>query len=141
MQDHLILLEDILTIQLSELEVQYVDYLIKSYDGVGRFPTKNIFLSKFPECEQMLSNARVFNGKDLNFYVEEFMEKRRARQISSEIMDIASKVMEQGLDEKEATTKTLDAMGSPYKIASQLGAIHRPFWGYYLRVCLGFKPA
>ena len=42
--------------------------------------------------------------------------------------------IEQGLDEKEATTKTLDAMGSPYKIASQLGAIHRPFWGYYLRV-------
>lgn len=57
--------------------------------------------------------------------------------------------IEQGMDEKEATEKTLEAMGSPYKIASQLGAIHRPFWGYYLRVAkillvillvLGLKP-
>lgn len=101
MQDHLILLEDVLTIQLSELEAQYIDYLIKSFDGVGRFPTKIIFLSKFPECEQMLSKAQYYNGKDLKFYVDEFIEKRRAKQISSEIMDIASKVIDEGLDEED----------------------------------------
>ncbi len=42
--------------------------------------------------------------------------------------------MEQGLNEREASTKALEAMGDAYEIAPQLAAIHRPFWGYFLRV-------
>lgn len=101
MNDHLILIEDLLSVQLSELESQYIDYLLKCFDSVGRFPTENIFISKYPETETMLKNAQVFTGKDLNFYVDEFIEKRKAKQLSSEIIDIASKVTEQGLTEED----------------------------------------
>lgn len=41
----------------------------------------------------------------------------------------------QGLTEEAAMNKTLEAMGSALEIAPQLGAIHSPFWGYFLRVC------
>ena len=99
--EHMILLENVLSINLSELESQYIDYLIKCFDSVGRFPTENIFIAKFPESEVMLKNAKVFYGKDLNFYVDEFIEKRKAQQLSSEIIDIASKVTESGLTEED----------------------------------------
>lgn len=46
--------------------------------------------------------------------------------------------MEQGLNEREASTKALEAMGDAYEIAPQLAAIHRPFWGYFLRVSRSF---
>lgn len=42
-------------------------------------------------------------------------------------------LMEQGLDEKEATGKTLEAMGDAEALAPQLAVIHPPFWGYMLR--------
>lgn len=44
-------------------------------------------------------------------------------------------LLEKGLSQEEASAKTLDAMGDPLDIAPQLAAIHRPFWGYCLRVC------
>lgn len=101
MQDYAILLEDILSIKLSELESQYIDYLLHCFDSVGRFPTENIFISKFPETETMLKNASIYKEKDLNFYVDEFIENRKAREISSQIMDIASRVQEKGLTEED----------------------------------------
>ena len=101
MNDHLILIEDLLSIPLSELENQYLDYLLKCFNDVGRFPTENVFINKFPECEAMLKNAKVFLDKDLTFYVDEYIEKKKALQISSEIIDIASKVSERGLTEDD----------------------------------------
>lgn len=44
-------------------------------------------------------------------------------------------LIEQGRSPEEATKMTLEAMGNASKIAPQLAAIHRPFWGYALRVC------
>lgn len=101
MQEHVIFIEDILSIKLSELESQYLSYLLKCFEDVGRFPTEAIFISKFPETETMLKNAVTFSGKDLNFYVDEFIEKRKAKEISSQIMDIASRVQEKGLTEED----------------------------------------
>ena len=101
MQEHLVLIEDLLSIQLSPIEAQYIDYLIKSFDDIGRFPTENIFKLKFPESESFLNKAQVLKGKDLIFYTEEFIEKRHAQQVSSEIIDIASRVGQRGLTEED----------------------------------------
>lgn len=38
-----------------------------------------------------------------------------------------------GMDRDAAQKAALDAMGDPYVIAPQLAAIHKPFWGYFLR--------
>ena len=40
----------------------------------------------------------------------------------------------QGLDEDTAGRLALEAMGDAQEIAPQLAAIHRPFWGYVLRL-------
>ena len=59
------------------------------------------------------------------------------QKVTEELMghleDRRDALMAQGLDEKEATSQALEAMGDPKEIAPQLGAIHRPFWGYLLR--------
>lgn len=49
--------------------------------------------------------------------------------------DSYESLLEKGLSQEEASAKTLDAMGDPLDIAPQLAAIHRPFWGYFLRAC------
>lgn len=40
-----------------------------------------------------------------------------------------------GMTDDEALQSTLNAMGDAYKVAIQLAAVHRPFWGYFLRTC------
>ena len=42
-------------------------------------------------------------------------------------------LVEQGLDRETARAVALSSMGDPKEIAPQLAAIHRPFWGYFLR--------
>lgn len=44
-------------------------------------------------------------------------------------------LIEQGISPEDATEMTLEAMGNASEVAKQLAAIHRPFWGYALRVC------
>lgn len=62
-------------------------------------------------------------------------------------------LVEQGMDKEAAQQMALEAMGDAMEIAPQLAAIHRPFWGYFLRftrvvlvlalcavlVCTGFQ--
>lgn len=43
--------------------------------------------------------------------------------------------LEEGMDKEEAIQRTLQVMGSAEEIASQLAAIHRPFWGYLYSLC------
>ena len=43
-------------------------------------------------------------------------------------------LVSQGIDSKSAQKCALAAMGDAHEIAPQLAAIHRPFWGYCLRV-------
>ena len=40
----------------------------------------------------------------------------------------------QGVSEKDAMHMVLQAMGDPEEIAPQLGALHKPIWGYLLRI-------
>lgn len=42
-------------------------------------------------------------------------------------------LLEHGLDPDTAQQMTVEAMGDPWPIAKDLAAIHRPFWGYFLR--------
>lgn len=55
-------------------------------------------------------------------------------ELLSHLEDRRDALMDKGMDEKEATGKALESMGNAWEIAPQLAAIHRPFWGYFLRV-------
>lgn len=74
-------------------------------------------------CESATNLIRF--GPDRKAVYQELMDHLQERRDA---------FMEQGLDEREATTKALDAMGDAKELAPQLAAIHRPFWGYFLRV-------
>ena len=56
------------------------------------------------------------------------------KELLNHIYDHYDDLVEQGLDEETARTLALSAMGDAKEIAPQLAAIHRPFWGYLLRV-------
>lgn len=56
-----------------------------------------------------------------------------AMELRDHMQDHCADLMEQGYDEPTARDLTLKAMGDVDEIARQLAAIHRPFWGYFLR--------
>ena len=56
------------------------------------------------------------------------------KELLDHIYDHYDNLVEQGLDAETAQMMALNAMGSAAEIAPQLAAIHRPFWGYLLRL-------
>ena len=56
-----------------------------------------------------------------------------AEELFDHMMDHYEDLVAQGYDEITARDRTIEAMGDPYEIAPQLAALHRPFWGYFLR--------
>lgn len=89
-------------------------------------------------CE--VATCRICFGPD---------RKKVADELMGHLEDRRDALMAQGLDENEATAKAMEAMGDAKVIAPQLGAIHKPFWGYLLRVskilliillCVSFNP-
>lgn len=54
-------------------------------------------------------------------------------ELLNHLYDHYDALVEQGFDKEEAQQKTIEAMGDALEIAPQLAAIHRPFWGYFLR--------
>lgn len=57
------------------------------------------------------------------------------QELMAHLEDHKAMLMEQGLDDKTSTAKALEAMGETSAIAYYLARLHRPFWGYCLRVC------
>lgn len=55
------------------------------------------------------------------------------RELMDHLLDHCDDLVDQGLDRETARQLALDAMGDAAEIAPQLAAIHRPFWGYFLR--------
>lgn len=56
-----------------------------------------------------------------------------AQELYDHLEDHCDALLAQGIPEEEAEQQALAAMGDPLVIAPQLAAIHRPFWGYFLR--------
>ena len=48
--------------------------------------------------------------------------------------DRCESFLSQGMSKDIAVIRTVEAMGDPKKLAPQLAAIHRPFWGYAHRI-------
>ena len=61
-------------------------------------------------------------------------QKAVLKELYDHMEDHYDALVAQGLGPEEAESQTLEAMGSAEEIAPQLAAIHRPFWGYFLRV-------
>ncbi len=65
-----------------------------------------------------------------------FPPDRRAvyKELMNHLEDHRDALMEQGMDAEAAQQAAVDAMGSSTELAKVLAQIHRPFWGYMLRV-------
>ena len=61
-------------------------------------------------------------------------QRKVSEELYHHLEDHYEALVEQGMDKEEAVKATLAAMGDAREIAPQLAAIHRPFWGYFLRV-------
>lgn len=61
-------------------------------------------------------------------------DRQRVRaELEQHLNDRYEGFLAQGHDPDDAAKMTLEAMGSASELAPQLAAIHRPFWGYFLR--------
>lgn len=56
------------------------------------------------------------------------------QELYDHMTDHYEELLLRGIDPGTAETMTLEAMGDPFEIAPLLGEIHRPFWGYFLRM-------
>lgn len=59
--------------------------------------------------------------------------KKVQQELYDHMADHYEELLLQGMDQDTAEAMTVEAMGDPMEIASLLGEIHRPFWGYLLR--------
>ena len=73
-------------------------------------------------CEKAVSEI-IFPPDKEKVYLE----------LADHIYDHYDYLIEQGYDKDAAIERTFEAMGDPFAIAYQLGRIHHPFWGYFLR--------
>ena len=64
-------------------------------------------------------------------------------ELRAHLEDKYDSLIAKGISPGEATAMTLESMGSPAEIASQLGKIHRPWLGYLYSIvkCLGISTA
>ena len=74
-------------------------------------------------CEDATSGIRY--APDRQMVYEELL---------NHLYDHYDALVEDGMDHESARKAALEAMGNARQIAPQLAAIHRPFWGYFLRV-------
>lgn len=84
---------------LSSIETQYMDYLLKCKSDLGVFPTEEVFKEKFPETTHILDTP-VLNSS-LEFLIKDFQDRRRKQEASRMLMDLASKVTEEGVKESD----------------------------------------
>ena len=56
------------------------------------------------------------------------------KELRAHLDDAFDAAIAKGMTEEEAEAKALESMGKPHDIARQLAAVHKPFWGYVIRV-------
>ena len=61
-------------------------------------------------------------------------QKRVYEELYAHLVDRFDALAESGVPKDEAERRALDAMGSAAEVAEQMEKIHRPFWGYVLRL-------
>lgn len=57
-----------------------------------------------------------------------------AQELFDHLEDHYNTLIEKGFSHEDATAQVLACMGDDKEISRQLAAVHRPFWGYFLRV-------
>lgn len=97
----------LLEVLLSEADLnnkdrEIISYLVSAYNKFDKTPTHALLLEEFPECEAILQGAKPFaTYDDLEFYAKKFMHQRKSLKTSMSLMDIASKVQQQGLKQED----------------------------------------
>ncbi len=74
----------------------------------------------------MVATSRIRYGPD---------RERVYGELRLHTQDRMDSFVAKGFSEEEAKNLTLEAMGDPQELALQLGQIHSPFWGFFLRAC------
>ncbi len=59
--------------------------------------------------------------------------KRVSQEYHDHMTDHYEALIESGVERMEARRQVLESMGDPEEVAPLLAAIHKPFWGYFLR--------
>ena len=86
---------------LTDIELSYIDFIMKSYTDIGQTPTLNIMLSNFPELENSLPDAKYLEINDLLYSIKSLINQRKTKIASLNIMDLASKISNRGITEND----------------------------------------
>ena len=91
---------------LKDKEVEYIKYLQKIYQGIGSFPSKQIFIQNFPETQTSLTVSTtespliLIATNDFNVYVFQFIDARINQFISARIANLNKKIAVEGVTEE-----------------------------------------
>ena len=85
---------------LSQQERDVINYLCSTFTSTGKYPTEVLLADKHPVFEPLIPQGKVLPDNDLEIYIAEFVTKRRNLETSRRLMEVASKVTDQGFDSK-----------------------------------------
>lgn len=97
------LIQELETLQaiLTPREEEYFNCITQAFYKLGETPTEAFLINEFPELKVQLEKATPMYGKDLEFYIKNFISKRKNQRLSMDVMNLASKIESEGLNEDD----------------------------------------
>lgn len=97
------ILEDLVSTckHITDKELEYFDFILKSFNDLDQTPTETVLIQTFPELEITLANAKTLSVDDLAYHVKSLINSRKAKMASLSIMDLASKIEKEGLSDND----------------------------------------
>lgn len=99
-----IIMSDENTNILSSDERDVFKYLIREFNHNKQFPTQEVFLSKFPQYRDQLSDFEVFSIADFRYYRKQFITKHLNVYKSKVLIKMASEAAVDGITPEMAET-------------------------------------
>ncbi len=88
---------------LSTAELDFVRFLINSFDNSKQFPSEKLFLTNFTYLgEEPFRDAVVHDPADFLIYISNFIANKVSKSISMKMLEINSKIEEEGFTEEHA---------------------------------------
>lgn len=81
---------------LSPQENATVDYLLSCYTTLGTFPTKEIFLTKFPEYGHALKEKKPLEAASFQYYVHSYIFIKSKQIVAKRLLEFSTQVLAEG---------------------------------------------
>jgi replicative DNA helicase len=101
-------------IALSKTEIESIEFMIKSYNNSGQFPSRYILEQNFPQMGNELEGIEPVPLDDFRVYIGNLMAKKTNRQIAKKITVLNEKIETEGV-----TDELLEEMENFRKLSSQ----------------------